>query len=168
MNYMIDGHNLIAQIHGLSLGMPDDEEQLVQLLNHYGGTQRGKQLSHRADRLEVYFDGAPAEQAGKRNLGRVVAFFVVESSTADEAIKRRLDRLGKSAGDWTVVSSDRSVQAAAREVHAKVIKSEDFARQLVLSAQSGTGEERPAGDQPLSPGEVDEWLKLFKQRKSTK
>ena len=173
---MIDGHNLIAQIHGLSLGMPDDEEQLVQLLNHYGGTQRGKQLSHRASgplseragRLEVYFDGAPAEQAGKRNLGRVLAFFVVESSTADEAIKRRLDRLGKSAGGWTVVSSDRSVQAAAREVHAKVIKSEDFARQLVLLAQTSTGEERPAGNQPLSPGEVDEWLKLFKQRKSTK
>ena len=157
---MIDGHNLIAHIPGLTLSMPDDEEQLVGLLNRFGETQRGK--------LEVYFDGAPAGQAGKRNYGRVQAHFVTESSTADEVIKTRLAKLGKSAHSWIVVTSDRSVLAATREKHARVMKSEDFAQLLIESARSGsTGEPSPA-DQPLSQAEVDEWLEIFKQRKSTK
>ena len=156
---MIDGHNLIAHIPGLALSMPDDEEQLIGLLNRFGETQRGK--------LEVYFDGAPAGQAGKRNYGRVQAHFVTESSTADEAIKTRLARLGKSAHSWSVVTSDRSVLAAAREVHAWVMKSEDFAQLLIESTRSGSTSEPSPADQPLSQAEVDEWLKIFKQRKST-
>ena len=57
MNYLIDGHNLIAKIPGLSLSMPDDEERLVELLNRFGQHSRGK--------LEVFFDGAPPG-AGRR------------------------------------------------------------------------------------------------------
>jgi predicted RNA-binding protein with PIN domain len=160
MNYMIDGHNLIAHLPGLTLSMPDDEEQLIGLLNRFGETQRGK--------LEAYFDDAPAGQAGKRNFGRVQAHFVTERSTADEAIKTRLGRLGKTAHSWIVVTSDRSVQAAARERHARVMKSEDFAQLLLATIRSGsTGEPSPA-DLPLSQAEVDEWLKIFKERKSTK
>ncbi len=159
MNYLIDGHNLIAQIPGMSLDMLDDEEQLMRILIGFGEKQRGK--------LEVYFDRSPAGQAGNQNLGRVLAYFVAESSTADDAIKKRLIQLGKSAPSWTVVSSDHQVQAAAHEVHAKVKKSEDFARQLLASA-SNDKEVHPKEEQLLSQSEVDEWLQLFKQRKSTK
>ena len=160
MNYIIDGHNLIAQIPGMSLGMLDDEEQLVQLLNLFGQKQRGH--------LEVYFDGAPAGQAGQYTWGRVQAYFVSENSTADEAIKNRLSRLGKSARGWTVVTSDHNVQAAAHELHAKVIKSEEFARSLMESPNPDLSEQPTKGDQLLSESEIDEWLKVFKQRKSTK
>jgi hypothetical protein len=54
MNYIIDGHNLIAKIPGLDLSMLDDEQRLIELLNRYGQHSRG--------RIEVYqeiMDGAP-------------------------------------------------------------------------------------------------------------
>jgi len=138
--------------------MHDDEQRLIQLLNHYGVQQRGK--------LEVYFDGAPVGQAGEQSYGLVRAFFVSQNLTADEAIRIRLANLDKSARNWTVVSSDRSIQVAAREVHAGVLKAEDFTRQLLqVIHASPTGS---ALDQPLSPAEVDEWLRIFNQRKSIK
>ncbi len=160
MNYIIDGHNLIANLPGLDLSLPDDEERLVGLLNRFGEVRRGK--------LEVYFDGAPAGQAGRRNFGRVVAYFVVASSSADQAIKARLAYLAKSAPSWTVVTSDRSVQAAAHEAHARVMSSGDFSSMVQQSFQERLGEGRASHDQPLTPAEVDEWLNIFKQRKSTK
>ena len=67
MNYIIDGHNLIAKIEGLSLSMPDDEQRLIELLNRYGELRRHK--------LEVYFDGAPVGQAGIRNYGEGAGSF---------------------------------------------------------------------------------------------
>ncbi len=175
MNYIIDGHNLIAHIPGLSLDMPDDEERLIELLNRYGERERGKSLSgragrpllSRAGRLEVYFDGAPIERAGGLNFGRVQAYFVPINSTADEAIRKRLGRLGKSSRGWKVVTSDRSVQAAAREVQAGVMAAEEFSL-LLREALRFSPEETSSTDKPLSPDEVDEWLRIFKQRKSTK
>lgn len=158
VNHIIDGHNLIAHIPGLSLGMPDDEERLIQLLNRYGERQRGK--------LEVFFDGAPVGQAGVRNTGRVWAYFVPQSQTADDAIRMRLEKHGKSAHSWKVVSSDRSVLASARELHAEVLKAEDFAKQLLQVLRASPPGSTP--DQPLSPAEVDEWLRIFNQRKSIK
>jgi predicted RNA-binding protein with PIN domain len=160
MNYLIDGHNLIAHIPNLDLSMPDDEEQLIAMLSRYGEYERGK--------FEVYFDGAPVGQAGRSSRGRVLAYFVPESTTADEAIKKRLIRLGKSARSWTVVTSDHAVQAAAREMHAQVTKSEDFSRLLLPTVYIAPGVGQDSSDQPLSPDEVEEWIKLFKQGKSTK
>ncbi len=183
MNYIIDGHNLIAHIPGLSLGMPDDEEQLIELLDRFGGHERGRPLSGRAGRprsgrtgkpllsqagrIEVYFDGAPIDQAGGHNYGRVQAYFVPSNSTADAAIRKRLARLGKSARNWVVITSDRSVQAAAREMHAGVMPADEFSLRL-RQILRGDPEETSSPDKPLSPDEVDEWLTLFKQRKSTK
>lgn len=165
MNYIIDGHNLIAKIPGLDLSMPDDEERLIGLLNRYGEHQRGKPRLGRAGRLEVYFDGSPAGQAGVKIYGRVRAHFVALGVTADEAIREQLRKLGKSAKGWTVVTSDRAVQAAAREAHSEVMKAEKFAQVLLEAHQSSHPGTEPTRDYPLSPAEVDEWLAIFKRRK---
>jgi predicted RNA-binding protein with PIN domain len=156
MNYIIDGHNLIAKIPGLSLSMPDDEERLVELLNRFGQERRHK--------LEVYFDGAPPGQAGGRNYGRVRAYFVAASLTADEAIRRRLVKLGRSAASWVVVSSDRAVQSVAREVHAKVMRAEEFSTLVQTTLQARLASAYDASDQPLSEEEVSEWLAIFRAR----
>jgi predicted RNA-binding protein with PIN domain len=155
VNYIIDGHNLIAQLPGLDLSMPDDEERLVVLLNRFG---MGK-----PHRLEVYFDGAPAGLAGVRSYGQVKAHFVRQGQTADEAIRRRLVRLGRSAADWVVVSSDREVQAAAREAHAQAMRSVDFTRLLQASLQARLASDYEGTEKLLSEAEVDEWLKFFKE-----
>ncbi|MBL7161754.1 MAG: hypothetical protein ISS57_04045, partial [Anaerolineales bacterium] len=77
------------------------------------------------------------------------------------AIQARLDKLGRGASTWIVVSSDRQVQAAARAVHARVIKSEDFAAELAAqNIEQFSGIETSA-EINISPDEVDEWLRLF-------
>jgi hypothetical protein len=160
MNYIIDGHNLISKIAGLSLRMLDDEQRLIELLNRYGQHNRGK--------IEVYFDGAPIGMAGAHNYGRVQATFVPQSQTADDAIRVRLAKISRAAQNWVVVTSDRSVQAAAREAHAGVLSAEDFASLLQTSLQPITGEVDRIRDKPVSKAEVDEWLAIFKERRKPK
>lgn len=156
MNYIIDGHNLIGKLTGLDLHMIDDEQRLIELLNHFGQFNRGK--------LEVYFDGAPVGEAGASTFGRVRAHFVAQSQTADDAIRKRLNRLGKSARNWVVVTSDHSVQAAAHETHARVMKAEEFAMRLNAAQQAKAGDYQDISERKLSEAEIDEWLAIFKAR----
>ena len=112
--------------------------------------------------VEVFFDGAPPIQAGTRKLGSVTAQFVRLGSTADTAIRNRLKQLGKGAKNWTVVSSDRQVQAEAHAARAEVISSDAFAGMLKQAHDSSP---KPDNERKLSPREVDDWLKLFEQRR---
>ncbi len=152
MPYLIDGHNLIPKI-GLHLDSPDDEMELVSLLQDFARLRR--------QQVDVYFDGAPIGQAGTRRLGTVRAHFIKLGHTADDAIRARLNKLGGDAKNWVVVSSDREIQVAARIVHAQSISSEEFVKLLraVISSNQKTTDDRR-----LSSAEVDEWLKLFRER----
>ena len=155
MPYLIDGHNLIPKI-GLRLDSIDDEMELVAVLQEFCRSERRQ--------AEVFFDGAPASQAGTRRLGAVTAHFVRLGTTADDAIRNRLKRLGKSAKNWTVVSSDRQVQADARAAHAEILSSDSFAGMLKQTRTTG----KLNSDQALSPKEVEDWLKLFEERNPNK
>ncbi len=151
MSYLIDGHNLIPKIPGLSLNSMDDETQLIQWLQEFcRQTQKT---------VEVYFDNAPAGQVRTQRFGQVKAHFIRAGHTADQAIITRLQRLGRSARNWSVVSSDRQVAAAARELHASVISSDDFVRFLSIK-NNELGSEVDA-DLALNSTEIDEWLGLF-------
>jgi len=155
MPYLIDGHNLIPKL-GLRLDSLDDEQELIAILQEDIRLGSKKQV-------EVYFDGAPPLHAGTRKLGTVTAHFVPLGTTADNAIRRRLKKMGKSAKNWTVVSSDRQVQADARSAQANVISSEEFAKKLKKARDSAP---KPANDRKLSKNEVDDWLKVFKEGKN--
>ncbi len=155
MAYLIDGHNLIPKIPGMSLQNLDDEQQLIDLLQRFCLACR--------QRAEVYFDRAPFGEVKSRQFGLVKATFVSTSSSADAAIRNRLAQIGREAGNWKVVSSDRQVQAEARSRGAEVIPSETFAELLVETISKGGNEEEERGDQP--PGDLDEWLRLFGQGK---
>jgi predicted RNA-binding protein with PIN domain len=152
MPYLIDGHNLIPKL-GLRLDSPDDEMELVAILQEFCRLERRQ--------AEVYFDGAPAAHAGTRKLGTVTAHFVPLGMTADDAIRRRLKKMGKGAKNWTVVSSDRQVQTEARATQADIIPSETFA---MLLRQARDSAPKPADDRKLSKQEVDDWLKVFEGR----
>ena len=154
MPYLIDGHNLIPKL-GLRLDSPDDELELVAFLQDYCRLTR-------KSGVEVYFDGAPAVHAGTRKLSLITAHFVPLGSSADEAIRKRLKALGKGARNWTVVTSDRQVQANARAAQAEVISSETFAA-LLKEARSSVP--KPAKEQKLSQEEVEEWMRLFQKGK---
>jgi predicted RNA-binding protein with PIN domain len=153
MPYLIDGHNLIPKL-GLRLDSVDDEMELIAILQEFCRLERRQ--------VEVFFDGAPATQAGTRKLGAVTAHFVRLGATADDAIRNRLKALGKSARNWTVVSSDRQVQADARAVFAETISSDAFVGML---KQSRKPDAKPNRERKLSQEEVEDWLKLFEQRR---
>ncbi len=151
MDYLIDGHNLIPHVPGLSLRDPEDEQRLAERVLAFCRAGR-----HRA---EVYFDGAPPTQARRQSLGgRVTLIFVPQGRTADDAIRARLRRLGRAARNVAVVSADRQVQAAARAAGARVIPSAEFARRLLPQGDVAPGAEKP---EAVSPDEVEEWLRLF-------
>lgn len=152
MHYLIDGHNLIPKLPGLSLGAIDDELRLVELLQEYCRRSRNQ--------VEVYFDNAPPGQAGARKYGTVSAHFIPQGRTADDAIRLRLGRLGRTGKNWSVVSSDQRVQTDARAVHAQAVPSEKFSRMLLATLGSST-EAKKTADLALSPEEVTAWMNLF-------
>jgi predicted RNA-binding protein with PIN domain len=152
MPYLIDGHNLIPKL-GLRLDSVDDEMELISILQEYCRLQRKQ--------VEVFFDGAPTPHAGIRKLGAVTAHFVRRGTTADNAIRNRVKGLGKGARNWTVVSSDRQVQAEARAAQAEVVSSDSFAR---LLKQARTSASKPTTERKLSKEEVDDWLKQFGEK----
>ncbi len=150
---IIDGHNLIPKIPGLSLEEMDDEERLIKLLQLYARLKRKT--------VEVFFDGAPPGQAGERMAGMVRAYFVPIGQTADEAIRQRLAGLGRTARNSTVVSSDRQVQANARALHARVRTSEEFTGELLDLRQRQEARAASAPAAVIPPQEISEWLDLF-------
>ena len=87
-------------------------------------------------------------------------FFVAE---LDNAIRNRLKKMGKSAKNWTIVSSDRRVQQEARAVQAEVITSDSFANILKQARNSAP---KPTTDRKLSQQELDDWLNLFRDKQA--
>lgn len=155
MPYLIDGHNLIPKI-GLQLSNPDDEMELIQLLQNFTRLKRQP--------VEVYFDGAPNASSGTRKLGAIKAHFISLTSSADSALRTRLNNMGKSAKNWTVVSSDREVQSSARVNGAKFISSEEFVK--LLRETLNTVNKKNRVEKTVSQKEVDEWLKVFGEGRS--
>jgi uncharacterized protein len=152
MPYIIDGHNLIPNISALSLQAIDDEDELIKILREFCRLNRKK--------ADIYFDNAPAGQPRTRKFGFVTAHFIRRGTTADAAIRTRLRKLGRAARNWTVVSSDREVAVAAREMQAQVISSPEFARLLSTSPETSGGIETDE-NLVLNDEAVNEWLELF-------
>ena len=151
MPFLIDGHNLIPKL-GLRLDEPDDELELVRLLQDFARIRRQP--------IEVYFDGAPAGQAGMRKIGTIKAHFVRQGRTADAAIRKRLEDMGKAAKNWVVVSSDQEVKGSARAHQASSLSSEEFANLLRVTLSTATPK-KESSEKTISPREVDAWLKIF-------
>lgn len=155
MPFLIDGHNLIPKL-GLDINALNDEDELLARLNEYC------RLSRKGN-IEVYFDNAPPGVPESRKVGLVTAHFVRRPLIADEAIRQRLKKLGRAARSWSVVSSDRQVQAEARAAGAQVISSDEFAATVIDTLRAGPPlpGTRPSG---MSERELNEWLALFNER----
>jgi hypothetical protein len=152
MLHLIDGHNLIPHIPGLSLQQMDDEMRLLELLQSFSRESRAK--------VEVFFDGAAPGWAGTRGFGSVTAHFVRRGNTADEAIRKRLSQIPTGSG-VVVVSSDRQVQAEAHSRRAKVISSKEFAGHFRFPKTGETRKKANPGQTMLNDAEIEEWLQLF-------
>jgi len=139
---------------GLRLDSVDDELELIAILQEFSRLERKKQV-------EVYFDGAPTHRAGAHKHGTITAHFVPLNTTADNAIRSRLKKMGNSAKTWTVVTSDRRVQLEARDARAEVITSDAFAKLLKQARNTAS---KSSNDKKLSEQEIEDWLKLFTEK----
>jgi predicted RNA-binding protein with PIN domain len=155
MPLIIDGHNLIPKIPGINLQDLDDEQKLIDLLQEYARVSQ--------DTLEVYFDRAPSGYAITQQKGRVKVVFVTEKTIADERIIKRIRTLGNAASSWVVVTSDRRIQADAKESRARSMSSEEFAQKLTKTLDEERT--RRSSDQAMSDTELESWMKLFNQNK---
>ena len=151
MPYLIDGHNLIAQMTDISLDDPDDEARLLSRLRSFCA-QKGK-------KVYVYFDCKAPGAEDPPSTGGLTVRFVKSPRTADDAILAHLRRLGREAHNWTVVSSDREIQQVAKHAGARVLASSDFASLLAPSENIAEDPEKPAP--PSSREEVAIWERLF-------
>jgi predicted RNA-binding protein with PIN domain len=157
MPYLIDGPNLLFNLR-LSSNSINGEIELISILQEFARLERKQ--------VEVFFDGTQAPQGGTRKLGAVtVHWFAQLGTTAESAIRNRLKRLGKSTKNWTIVSSDREIQAEARAAHAEVISSDSFAEMLKEAQHSPS---RLVPERKLSSEEVEEWLKVFEKKNRPK
>jgi hypothetical protein len=155
MPYLVDGHNLIPHIPGISLSDLEDEQALIRLLQGFANQQRTQ--------IEVFFDQAPPTRSGSQIYGSVKAHFIHQGSTADRAIVSRLKEIGKESKNWTVVTSDREILAEAKSSASKILPSPDFARLLFRERQI-PGSTSEKGQTPeVTQEEVDYWLNQFDQ-----
>ncbi len=161
MPYLIDGHNLIAQVPGLSLGDPDDEAQLVIWLRRFAARKR---LT-----ITVIFDhGVPGGWSRGLSNSAVKVVFAGSHTNADRIIMERI-RENRTPADLQVVSSDREIRQAAQARRATTIPSQEFAQTLLAALRGEPPKERdPREDVSLSKDEVKEWLRMFRGQTSGK
>lgn len=154
MQYLIDGHNLIPKVHGLSLSQIDDEEKLIAMLREFC---RLTQAS-----VDVYFDRAGSGKLETHHFGRVTAHFVPPSTTADDTIIRHIRKTGKSVRNWVLVTSDNRIQVEARACHMNILPSEEFAV-ILQSALDNPGYSPDEEDSLMTDIEIDAWLEIFRR-----
>ncbi|OJX44769.1 MAG: hypothetical protein BGO78_07110 [Chloroflexi bacterium 44-23] len=156
--YLIDGHNLIPKIYGMSLAMDDKENQLIELLQEFARLKRKK--------VEVYFDNAPPGYANTRKFGSITAHFIRQGLTADNAIIDRVRKMGKQASQVIVVSSDHAIQNEVRACSATAKSSEEFFREM-QAMHNQPGQSVKPDPERQSAAEIAEFERLFLQKKKS-
>ncbi len=155
MHFLIDGHNLIAKMPGISLSDPDAEAQLILRLRRWVAANPTR-------RVTVYFDGGlPGGRAPHLSATRLEVVFASSGQPADDLLLRHIRRL-KNPPEYTLVSSDRKIIAAAEKRRVPVLLSEDFAPELAEEAAAAPPPPREVVEKPLlNEAEVAAWMELF-------
>ena len=110
----------------------------------------------------------PVGHSRVRKFGSIRVQFALPSSSADAEIEVRLRKLGRQARNWDVVSSDQRVQSAARSVGARVVRSEDFAVEMLAVLRRGEKNGIVWEEPKVREDEVEMWMKLFRSSSKKK
>jgi predicted RNA-binding protein with PIN domain len=149
ISYIIDGNNLIGKIKSLvNLQSKDKQasrEKLVFILDRYFA---GKKNS-----ITLHFDGHPKEKINSSKM----KFIYSDSITADEKIKRQIDKSSQRK-NINVITSDSNLANYARICSCKVISSEDFVKMINTMNREDDEESR------IKQLNNDEFIKLFKAK----
>lgn len=157
MHYLIDGHNLIAQMPDMTLDDPHDEVNLVLRLRSWAAGNRKRLVT-------VIFDGGmPGGTSLRLSKGPVKVIFAPAGQPADGLLINRLQQV-RNPAEHTVISSDQEIVSAANKRRIRVVTSEKFAGHLRARkpAKDELKKTAETADEPtISSEEVAEWLALF-------
>lgn len=157
MHYLIDGHNLIGQCRTITLGAPDDEAQLVDLIHRWV-------LRHPSHHVTIVFDGGVYGHPQTLDRPGVRALFAHSPQNADARLHKLIAAIDAPRG-YRVVSADRAVAQAARDRGVEVIDARRWAIELETPvAQRHTTAKRARPEPKLPRAEVDDWMQLFGER----
>ncbi|MBT8380657.1 MAG: NYN domain-containing protein [Ignavibacteria bacterium] len=123
--YIIDGNNVIGKISSLKkLQLKDKQssrEKLALMIERFFITKNVK--------ISLHFDGHPNEKI-KIQKGKII---YSKNLTADELVKKEIGH-SKNPKNLIVVTSDSNLQEFARKCSCTIILSEEFSKQINLSA----------------------------------
>jgi uncharacterized protein len=153
--FIVDGHNLIPKIPGLSLSHNDDETRLLELLAEFARISRS--------RMEVFFDGAPPAQARQSKGGLIHAHFIRKSSSADDAIIQFLRSHLNERDGITVVTSDNRILSEARSLGIPLMRSEAFSREMITIFNSPATQQEKT-NRTLTQEEIGDWMRVFSEK----
>lgn len=159
MNYLIDGHNLIGKLPGLSLDDPDDEAKLVHLLKRWCAADPRRKVT-------VIFDaGLPGGEAKHLSGGGVKVVFAPNNRSADVVLIQRIGQI-RNPPEYTLISSDGAILAAARTHRVPAQRSEAFATAMLADRSFSPPKDLPEPDErpaapAMNPDELADWLALF-------
>lgn len=160
MQYLIDGHNLIAKMPDISLDDPNDEMKLILRLKSWAAAGRKR-------RVTVIFDGGlPGGKSVRYSNRSVNVIFASEGRTADSLLINRI-RKAKNPPEYTLISSDHQIINAAKARRMGYRRSEEFSLELG-EAKGAAKRSPPKSPEPdvdekpqISEQEVAEWIELF-------
>ena len=156
MPWLIDGHNLIGQMHDLFLSDPDDEEKLILRLR----TVAEKTLK----RITVVFDPAQNDDrihigSGRSQHGRLTVIYAHGGTKADDVIRIHVEEAKDKQG-LIVVTSDAAVADFTRRCGVRVQSSQEFIKWMkAQTADKSNADLKPVG----SAKEVVNWADVFKE-----
>ncbi len=177
MAYIIDGHNLIGVLPGISLAQPDDEARLIDLLLSYRARGAGAMI--------VFFDSNPLLAASHPpttvppsvpSRPGLEVRYAGKGQTADDAIVAFL-RASRQPGQYAVVTNDAGLIRRVKVLGASILAANEFsaqlARQMATRKPSKPGPSSrvdATGPDPHAPAFADlyeEFLAVDRARKQS-
>ena len=155
-HYIIDGYNIIHAIPTLKKLLAQDgfeaRERLVFLVSRL--------TYKRKFRCTIVFDGAKPHEPHPSPSHSPVHIVFASPISADAKIKSMID-LSKNRTLLVIISSDREILDYAKACSCTAHTSKYFSN--LLFEEPDKGEEKDTAF--LSKGQVDEWLKIFGEKR---
>jgi uncharacterized protein len=155
MPLIIDGHNLLYAVRGITEGQIVSEIRLCTILSDY--------LRQMRQRGEIIFDGiGPRDKSGLAGTVNLEVSFSGAYIDADTIIEERI-KVSTAPKRLTVISNDHRLVKAAKARKAVAITADDFWGQVFKKLSRKRREPEPQSKRVgITEGETDFWLKFFK------
>jgi predicted RNA-binding protein with PIN domain len=172
MQYLIDGYNLLFQIPECRKYLDNNLEGARDKLIWHLGTY-AKNYHHK---MIVVFDGEGEVSHHQISDNHIKIIFSGQYEKADPVIKRIIGK-NERQKNWIVISSDNEISGYARVCGLKFMTSQNFMNELFKKPEK----KNPARDSnddlddrekkfdfTMEQEELDEWMKLFKEKRKDK